>query len=42
MPLAERPHSREDPMMLWLTAIVFGGAAFGYVRLRRRRKAGAQ
>ena len=25
-------------MMLWLVAAVFGGVAFGYVKVRRRRK----
>ncbi len=25
-------------MMLWLIAVVFGGVAFGYVKVRRRRK----
>lgn len=28
-------------MMLWLIAVVFGGIAFGYVKVRRRRKATA-
>ena len=25
-------------MMLWLVALVFGSVAFGYVKVRRRRK----
>lgn len=27
--------------MLWLVAILFGGVAFAFVKIRRRRKAGA-
>jgi hypothetical protein len=27
--------------MLWLIALVFGGVAFAFVKVRRRRKAGA-
>ena len=26
-------------MMLWLLAVVFGGVAFAFVKVRRRRKA---
>ena len=28
-------------MILWLFAVVFGALAFGYVKVRRRRKATA-
>lgn len=35
------PSPQQEVSMLWLVAILFGGVAFAFVKIRRRRKAGA-
>jgi LPXTG-motif cell wall-anchored protein len=36
------PRTGQEDAMLWLIALVFGGVAFAFVKVRRRRKGASQ